>query len=128
MIDDLAQSWVQLQYWKEKTIERSQTEVRYEDNEYSLWKAQRRMERKARHDPPGRWDIPYVKEQEAVEQAAQMQDRFQRMFFRALRQLRDWRRYTPPVTINNPNQVNIGEQVNVASDGGQQINLKANNG
>ena len=119
MIDDLAQSWVQLQYWKEKTIERSQTEVRYEDNEYTKWKAERRIERKFRHDPPGRWDIPYVKEQEAVEHAAQMQDRFQRMFFRALRQLRDWRRYVPVVIQNN------GGQVNVATEGGQQqVNVK----
>jgi hypothetical protein len=39
------------------------------------------------------------------------------MYFRALRQLRDWRRYSPPVTINNPKQVNI------AANGGQQINV-----
>jgi hypothetical protein len=38
------------------------------------------------------------------------------MYFRAIRSLRDWRRYTPQVTINNPNPVNI------ANDGGQQVN------
>ena len=47
----------------------------------------------------------------------QMADRWQRMYFRAIRSLRDWRRYTPKVTINNQNQVNI------ANDGGQQINV-----
>lgn len=45
------------------------------------------------------------------------------MYFRAVRQFRDWRRYSPQVTINNPQQVNIGEQVNVASEGGQQVNV-----
>jgi hypothetical protein len=35
---------------------------------------------------------------------------------RTLRQLRDLRRYSMPVTINNPAQVNI------AADGGQQVN------
>ena len=51
-----------------------------------------------------------------------MADRWQRMYFRAIRSLRDWRRYTPQVTINNPNQVNI------ATDGGQQINVSNNEG
>jgi hypothetical protein len=46
-----------------------------------------------------------------------MADRWQTMYFRAIRNLRDWRRYTPQVTINNP------QQVNIASDGGQQINV-----
>ncbi len=42
-------------------------------------------------------------------------------YFRAIRQLRDWRRYTPQVTINNPNQVNI------AADGAQQVNVSNTN-
>ena len=29
------------------------------------------------------------------------------MYLWAIRNLRDWRRYTPLITINNPNQVNI---------------------
>jgi hypothetical protein len=45
-----------------------------------------------------------------------MADRFNRIFMRTLRQLRDLRRYSP-VTINNANQINI------AADGGQQVNL-----
>jgi hypothetical protein len=36
-----------------------------------------------------------------------------------LRQMRDLRRYSVPVTINNPKQVNI------AADGGQQVNVQA---
>jgi hypothetical protein len=42
------------------------------------------------------------------------------MYFRAVRNLRDWRRYTPQVTINNP------QQVNIAGNGGQQINVNGN--
>ena len=34
-----------------------------------------------------------------------------------LRQMRDLRRYAPPVIVNN------GGQVNVATDGGQQVNI-----
>ena len=50
----------------------------------------------------------------------QMADRFNRIFMRTLRQLRDLRRYTQ-LTINSPNQVNI------AADGGQQLNIAASN-
>jgi hypothetical protein len=45
-----------------------------------------------------------------------MADRFNRIYMRTLRQLRDLRRYSP-VTINNANQVNI------AGNGGQQVNV-----
>jgi hypothetical protein len=45
-----------------------------------------------------------------------MMDRYNRLFLRTLRQLRDLRRYSAPITINNPKQVNI------AADGGQQLN------
>ncbi|MDP9311928.1 MAG: hypothetical protein M3R24_13770 [Chloroflexota bacterium] len=47
-----------------------------------------------------------------------MADRFNRLFLRTLRQLRDLRRYTPPMVINNPTQVNIAnQQVNMTGDG-----------
>lgn len=52
-----------------------------------------------------------------LEQSFQMMDRFNRLFLRTLRQLRDLRRYSVPVTINNP------QQVNIAADGGQQVNV-----
>jgi hypothetical protein len=54
--------------------------------------------------------------QNAIEQAMQMIDRYNRLFLRTLRQLRDLRRYSTPVKINNP------QQVNIATDGGQQVN------
>ena len=59
---------------------------------------------------------PRVGEQNAIEHAMQMMDRYSRLFLRTLRQLRDLRRYSTPITINNP------QQVNIAADGGQQLN------
>lgn len=116
MIDAMAQAFFQLQYWTEQTIKRSRTEPREEAYEYRQWKQYQR-EAKTESWKYGHWDIPYVREQEAVEHAAAMADRWQRMYFRAVRQLRDWRRYSPQVTINNP------QQVNIAADGGQQVNV-----
>lgn len=44
-------------------------------------------------------------------------DRFNRLFMRALRQLRDLRRYTPQVVVHSAGQVNVGEkQINVVRD------------
>lgn len=51
--------------------------------------------------------------------ALERAERFQRMFVRALRTLRDLRRYAPAITINQPRAVNI------AADGGQQVNVTA---
>lgn len=49
------------------------------------------------------------------ERALRTADRFQRMFMRSLRALRDLRRYAPQITIHNRGQVNIGDkQVNVS--------------
>jgi hypothetical protein len=62
-----------------------------------------------------------VSEAEAINEAAQMVDRWSRLFLRTLRQLRDLRRYAAPgtaapVTIHNPAQVNVGhQQINVAA-------------
>ncbi|MBK7995247.1 MAG: hypothetical protein IPK14_18265 [Blastocatellia bacterium] len=54
---------------------------------------------------------PRVTEQEALEHAAIMMARFNKLFLRTLRQLRDLRRYSTPITINNPQQVNISTEV-----------------
>jgi hypothetical protein len=57
--------------------------------------------------------LPRVSQAQASDTAAQMSDRFNRIFLRCVRSLRDLRRY--PVTVNAPGgQVNIGEkQVNI---------------
>jgi hypothetical protein len=119
MIDMLSQSFLQWQYWLEETVKRSQTEPRREHHEYQEWK-RRKQELHKKSWGEGYWFPPYVREQAAIEHAVQMADRFNRIFMRTLRQLRDLRRYSQ-VTINNPNQVNI------ANDGGQQINMSKQN-
>ena len=71
-----------------------------------------------RHSFINEWQPPRLTASEYLERAYQMADRFNRMFLRTLRQMRDLRRYQMPVTINNPKQVNI------AADGGQQVNVQ----
>lgn len=117
MIDAIAQAWLQLQFWTKESVKRGQTEPRRENHQFSEWKRWNKQANPNQWSENGYWDIPLVTEQNAVEHAAQMADRWQRMYFRAIRNLRDWRRYTPQVTINNP------QQVNIAADGGQQVNL-----
>lgn len=71
--------------------------------------------RRWKHDKDGVWEMPRVSSYEAIEQAAAMADRFNRLFLRTLRQLRDLRRYAQAVTIQSAGQVNIGgQQVNMA--------------
>jgi hypothetical protein len=117
MIDAIAQAWLQLQFWTTESVKRATTEPRRETRQFEEWRKYQNAVKKQWDN--GYWDIPYVYEQEAISQAAQMADRWQRMYFRAIRNLRDWRRYTPQVTINNP------QQVNIAADGGQQINVNS---
>lgn len=116
LIDMMAQSYFQWQYWLEQTVKRSKTQPREEHYEYQKWKRWNEELKKAKSWETGYWFPPYVSEQQAIEHAVQMADRFNRIFMRTLRQLRDLRRYSL-VTINNPNQVNI------ATDGGQQVNV-----
>lgn len=115
MIDIMAQAYFQWQFWIEQTVRRSQTPERDEHPQYTEWK-RHQAEEIGESWTDGHWLRPYASEVRAIEHAAQMADRFNRIFLRNLRQLRDLRRYSP-VTINNPNQVNI------AAEGGQQINL-----
>jgi hypothetical protein len=63
----------------------------------------------------GQWEPPRVSGFQAVEQAGAMVDRFNRIFLRTLRALRDLRRGPQPVFVQNAGQVNVGQQqVNVA--------------
>jgi hypothetical protein len=65
---------------------------------------------------PKKWQMPYQMTQDSIEEAHRMAERYNRIFLRTLRQMRDLRRYAPPVIVNN------GGQVNVAN---QQFNAKA---
>ena len=62
----------------------------------------------------GRWEAPRQADADAIDQAAEMMDRFNRIFLRTLRALRDLRRYAGPVIVQNAGQVNVGgHQINV---------------
>lgn len=129
MVDLLAQNWFMVQWWTNELSQRMMTEPKRLPYEYRKQRQQfKELYPRRWEEEKGYWEVPTISETEAIEKAAAMLDRFQKMFFRTLRQLRDWRRYSPPVTINNPKQVNIGEQVNVATDGGQQINVSQEKG
>ena len=65
----------------------------------------------------GKWKPSHLSTAESVEQAAGMVDRFNRIFLRTLRSLRDLRRYAPTVIVQNANQVNVADQqVNVVRE------------
>jgi hypothetical protein len=64
------------------------------------------------------WKSPYQSAADATEQAHRFADGYNRQFLRVLRQLRDLRRYAPPVIVNNGGQVNVGaQQINVSQSG-----------
>jgi hypothetical protein len=66
-------------------------------------------------DEEAPWMPPRMSDAAAVEQAAAMMDRFNKIFLRSLRALRDLRRYNRPVIVQNAGQVNVGgQQVNVS--------------
>ena len=66
------------------------------------------------------WEAPRLSDAEAVERAAALVDRWNRLFIRSLRALRDLRRY--PVVVQNAGQVNVGEkQVNVGTVNGSPL-------
>jgi hypothetical protein len=62
-----------------------------------------------------RWTPPRLSDAAAIEQAAAMMDRFNKVFLRSLRALQDQRRNSRPVVVQKVGQVNVGgQQVNVA--------------
>lgn len=62
----------------------------------------------------GRWDAPQVQTAEAIEQAATMVERFNKIFLRTLRALQDMRRNKQGVVVKNAGQVNFAaQQVNL---------------
>jgi len=62
----------------------------------------------------GSYVTPRISETAYVERSLKMADRFQRMFMRSLRALRDLRRYTGRITIKNEGPLTVG--------GNQQVN------
>lgn len=101
LIDQMVQAQSAVFFWQERLALRASVEPMHERRDI---------------EERGEWNPPRVSEHQAVEQAAAMVDRFNRIFLRTLRALRDLRRYTPAVIVQNAGQVNVGgQQVNVAA-------------
>jgi hypothetical protein len=66
----------------------------------------------------GRWEPQTVADTEAIDQAAAMVERFNSIYLRTLKALRELRR-TPGVVVQNAGQVNVGQQ---------QLNVSAGSG
>src|SRR5262249_8922631 len=93
MIDMLTQSVCLFLFLNEVSVTRTETEVRADPPSWVAERAAR--DHSFPHDRQhGYWNPPYAHEQEAVEHAAQMADRYQRAFQRTLRAMRDLRRYS----------------------------------
>ena len=101
LVDTLAQAYCGQLLWLGRLTARSTIEARREDREVQR---------------EGFWAPPTVERAAAVAEAAAMVDRFNKLFIRTLRALRDLRRYAPPVIVQNAGQVNVGaQQLNVGS-------------
>ncbi len=103
LIEMLAQLYSAYEYWMQMAVQRAAVECEIETY-------------KIREN--GKWRSMSVDGNAEMQQAADMADKFNRLFLRTLRQLRDLRRYAVPILINNP------EQVNIAAEGGQQVNVQ----
>jgi hypothetical protein len=96
LIDTLAQAHTQYLFWMNRLHVHSVTEA-------SRHKHQLKSK--------GEWEPPRVEAAEWVREAAEMADRFNRLFLRTLRHLRDLRRYGGPVIVQSAGQVNVGAHV-----------------
>jgi hypothetical protein len=100
LIDMMAQAQTALMYWLDILTLRS-----------SCSSGRKRGE--------GRWEPETISDAEAIEQAAGMVERWNGMFLRTLKALRDLRR-TPGVVVQGAGQVNFAQQqVNVNGSNGQ---------
>jgi hypothetical protein len=128
MVEVLAVNYFLWRYWVMEHLQRAKSEPRTESYDYEKWRKNRKcsytvngvLEHRdySGQYVDGAWDLPYQAEADAVMQAADLADKFRRAYQSELRTMREWRRYVVPVIINNP------EQVNIAENGGQQVNVQ----
>jgi hypothetical protein len=102
LIEMMAQLYTEYEHWMELSVQRVAFEC--QEERYQI-------------ETRGKWRAVSINGDVHAQQAAEMADRYNRLFLRTLRQLRDLRRYAVAVMINNP------QQVNIAADGGQQTNV-----
>lgn len=113
LIDQMTAAYAQQLHWTEEYSRRSR-ETAAEIQEDITY----RRQSESHGFRYGSWMPPKQREADAIEQAFLMADKWNRIFLRVLRQLRDLRRLCPPVIINNGGQVNVGQQqVNTATAG-----------
>ena len=71
------------------------------------------------HTDEGKWGPPRQSDADALDQAAAMMDRYNRIFLRTLRALCDMRRHSNPVIVQSGGQLNVAQQqVNVVRGAG----------
>jgi hypothetical protein len=103
LVDILAQTFSLYLYWTQIAHMRAVNEA--EETQKSVRKS-------------GRSSVSKQYVADSIEQAYRLADGYHRQYMRTLRQMRDLRRYAPPVIVNNGGQVNVGaQQVNVAPSG-----------
>jgi hypothetical protein len=121
LIDQMAQIYTQYEFWMQMAVQRSAVECQLETSHIKK---------------KGKWVALTIDGNAEMEQAAMMADRFNRLFLRTVRALRDLRRYYPPVIVQNAGQVNVGgQQVNITqakedskrSNSASVINVSPNN-
>ena len=100
LVETLAQTYAAQLAWMARLTLLSTTEAQRQDREI---------------EERGRWAPPTVEAAAAIDQAAAMVDRFNRLFMRTLRSLRDLRRYSASVVVGHVDQLNLGQaQLNIA--------------
>ncbi len=110
LVETLATAQSGYLFWLERLMMRASSDAQMEEADLNA---------------EGKWRPTRIPQAAATEEAAVMMDRFNRVFLRTLRALRDLRRYSPNVTITGAQQVNIGQQqVNVASPVGDVGEVK----
>jgi hypothetical protein len=103
MIDAVCQAQTIREYWMKLATERAAVEC--EIDRFTI-------------ETNGKRRDVTIDGSESARDAREEAERWDRVFIRAVRALRDLRRYSTAVIVNNQ-----GGQVNVASDGGQQVNV-----
>jgi hypothetical protein len=91
MVEMAAVEYFLWRHWTGEHLHRATTDPRYESHEFREYK---RIHCKphAKQWDKGYWDLPYQSEAEAIQQAAELADRFRRAYQASIRALRDWRR------------------------------------
>ena len=105
LVDTLVQAQTQYEHWLEVLTGRTTLQKVLEEKADGLV-------------DEARWSPPRVTDSDAIDQAAEMVERFHRLVMRTARQLQNLRRNPPVVMVQNAGQVNVAQQqVNAVAGG-----------